>query len=331
MKYSFTICSVSHSARSKRELDINADLVRSLNPDAEFSWLAADNAPAGSRERIDNPRFDVFEGAGENYWNYRRGWASLRHATALNALVRRIRTRFLIILDPDFYVIRPHWIRDILAHMQNQGLAFFGNPCNPKYYTKFRYFPFTHCFFADLERVPAAELDFRPAFDDPSEIKIRTSAAQRFFRVLPKPAERLALALTFQDRKFIGDSRDTCWRMYKKFYRHPIIRTECLQPVFRPREDFGRMARRFFLPNAALEYFLPDRLCFIPKDKRSYSTVTFHDLGYPDVRLLKWEEYLWQGKPFALHLRGTRIRGENLEEQMTTLYSVLDQCIQETL
>ncbi len=314
---------------------MNAELAQTLNPDAKLTWFVADNAPAGSSERIDNPHFEVFEGAGQEYWGYKPGWASVRHATALNALVRRVKTRFLIILDPDFYVIRPAWVRDVLTHMQDHGLAFFGNTCNPKYYTKFRYFPFTHCFCADLDRIPAHELDFRPEFDNPSEVKTSVSPAQKLFHTLPKPIERLALALTFQDRKFIGDSRDTCWRLYKKFYRHPDIRAECLQAVFRPREDLGNLARLLFFPNALIERLLPDRLCFIPKDKASYSTTTFRDLGYPDVRALGWEEYLWQGKPFALHLRGTRRpRGtgeERDEKPRAILGSVLDQCMQKNM
>ena len=73
-----------------------------------------------------------------------------------------VTTRFLLILDPDFFIVRRDWIADCLAHMQAHELSFFGAAHHPRRPTKFRYFPSVMCTFVDLSRVDRHDLDFNP-------------------------------------------------------------------------------------------------------------------------------------------------------------------------
>ena len=301
----FTICSVYHSAEAKKELEANYELTRRMNPGVSFEWLAADNTQE-EVGKLDERKFKVYEGAGEKTWEYKSGWASWRHATALHALLPHIKTRFFLILDPDFYIIRPNWIQVVLAYMEEEGAAFFGSVMHPRYYSKFRYFPSTHCFFGDRSRVALEEMNFMPG-----ENFGEKHPPSRFLRAIahmPRVLQRILLTITFQDRKFIGDSRDTAYLLFKKFYGNSSIRYQLLTPVYTPWRDLHFPANLFYLPNRFIELFLPDRLCFIPKQKGYFVRQGFREYGAPDIRAIQphWEEYMWQSKPFGLHLRGTR-------------------------
>lgn len=89
---------------------------------------------------------------------------SYQHAAAVNQFLRdnEITTPYLLILDPDFYIVRNQWIADVTNHMSKRGLAFFGAPWHPKWYSKYRYFPCVHCMFIDARQIDCRHLDYTP-------------------------------------------------------------------------------------------------------------------------------------------------------------------------
>lgn len=305
-KDEITICSVYYSSKTARQLEKNYEMTRALNPGTNIMWLVGDNSPREHPERIRQGIFSVVDGARDGEASASRARGSLQHALALKKLFPLVKTRFLLILDPDFYAVRKNWIVDVIEYMKASRLAFFGSVWHPRYYAKYRYFPTVHCFFVDLEKVPIAEIDFAPMPEDSPKTK-KGIIAMRTPRIL----KRFILILTFQNRKFIGDSRDTGYGMYKRFFGKKDIRYECLQPVFCPWRDRDWFARVLYIPNLMIEFFLPDRLCFTPQKRGYYSRVSFHERGFPDVAGQGWEEYLWQDKPFGVHVRGTKYRGGN--------------------
>ena len=77
-----TICSVSYGCYDY--LDLNWELTKSLNPEANIHWLIADNA-IGSRENrmpVSDQRFNVYEGAPKGDLT-----ANRHHAQALMMLM----------------------------------------------------------------------------------------------------------------------------------------------------------------------------------------------------------------------------------------------------
>ena len=89
---------------------------------------------------------------------------SYQHSAALNQFLRdhTVHTPYLLILDPDFFIVRSNWIADVISHMSSRGLAFFGATWHPKWYSKYRYFPCVHCMFIDARKIDCRELDFTP-------------------------------------------------------------------------------------------------------------------------------------------------------------------------
>ncbi|MBI1975603.1 MAG: hypothetical protein HYS59_01220 [Candidatus Vogelbacteria bacterium] len=286
-----TICSAYSSNDTKKELEINHAFVQKMNPGVRLRWLVAEASDIGETEQIDPKKFLVYEGLRTRDIEKNIGWRSVQHAGSLNKLFPHVRTRFLLILDPDFYVVRPHWIREVVQHMSTNGLAFFGSPWHPRDYAKPRYFLSTHFFCIDLLRVPVSEINFLPG--NIKELPVN------------KKIPALARAL-ITDRQYIGKSRDSGFRMYQKFFNRTDTRRDSFKPVFRPWKDWDPLKNILWMPNALIEFFLPERLCFLPKRRSEYSRKSFNEYGARGVADDKFEEYVWKDAPFAIHLRGTK-------------------------
>ncbi len=105
--------------------------------DAVLAATEASGTPLGERRRL----------LGKYLGSY-------HHAAGLNRALERVATRYALVIDPDFYVVRPGWIAEVLAHVRAEDLAAFGAPWNPRWYQKFRYFPCTHFMVLDLAKRP---------------------------------------------------------------------------------------------------------------------------------------------------------------------------------
>jgi len=152
-----TVCTVSfHNAPHLR---LNWMLADALNRDgSEIRWVVAENTPSGSKDRLtaDDSRFKVIEGVGPEHV------PNFQHTIALHKCFEFVTTRFLLVLDPDFYLVRPQWVDAVTRHMLSHDLAFFGVPWHPRFSDKYRYFPAVHCFFVDLDRVGIDALEGDP-------------------------------------------------------------------------------------------------------------------------------------------------------------------------
>ena len=95
------------------------------------------------------------------------------HAMGLNNLVDHIKTRYVLISDPDFFVFRP--LDDVIDHMTKNNLTFFGAPYHPEvidieqstqYNDQGEYIPLPTCWHTiiDLEKFDIAKMDFYPGY-----------------------------------------------------------------------------------------------------------------------------------------------------------------------
>jgi len=309
-------------------------LTRSLNEARDFHWLVVENTPSDSTKglQLEDARFEVLPGI------LPPDWASYNHAAGLNRALAHVTTRFVLFLDPDFFLVRPHWIRDVLNHMQAQQQSFFGAPWYPTYAKYYRYFPGPACIFVDLERVRKSELDWTPEAKGleavsglgtkellrwalggrpPTQSELHPEANVEMARyvllcrassVLPRPEKRKPKVGWSRKTRYLplpaGWSRDTGYRVYRAFYRNPAHMSECAQPSW---------DNPFYAPDSALfgrmKKFLrrtltPENFSLYPKQKNYTTQRRFAAMGLPDVRARGWEEYFWRDAPFGFHLRG---------------------------
>lgn len=299
MDHLLTICSVYHSQDSKKLLELNYDFTRALNPDQKFRWVVADSTPPGLVEKIDEKKFFVIEGVErpDYYPSWIRG--SFQHTVSLQKILPYIRTPFALFLDIDCYLVRRDWIREVVNHMQEHNLAFFGIPWHPMHYRKYRYFPAHHALFVDMRKIDAKTLDFTPQYHEWSGER-----AQIFF--LPWRIRDGIRKIMGRGRLSIGISRDTGWAIYQRFAHDNSVRFEYAIPVFRAQLSI-------------LDRVLPDQLSYIPKRKGSISRSGFREQGFFDAEGIGWEEFLWKGTPFVFHARGSYRAKQNEKDTVAYL------------
>src|SRR3989338_7002039 len=185
-----TIISVYHDYLTKKMIETNYDLLTKLNSSTNWIWLVGDNSRPELKEKIDSAKFRVIENKEAlsiNRQSCGKYWTSYQHASALNLCLTHVKTRFVVILDNDFFVIRPKWLREGIHYLQKHNLAILGAPYYPPDYRKIRYFPsMDFCTFIDSEKVPLDTLDFTPGFnktnDDIRTTKSHTNLFNLFLR-----------------------------------------------------------------------------------------------------------------------------------------------------
>jgi hypothetical protein len=264
-------------------------MIDALNPGAAFRFLVVDNAAIDTPKlEIDDPRCDVIAGIDPEPLPL-PGRGSYHHAAALNLAIRKVETRYALVIDPDLFVVYRGWIAECLEHVRRRDLTFFGVPWHPRWYRKWRDFPCVHFLLIDLARAPAQSIDFTPAIVEDRE----------------KDERPLALWLKkhvslWYARALIETRRDTGWKLRQRFGK---ARSELILPVV---DIEGQLTRPKHLQTARgrwLEGLVPRRWRFLPaegtwlrpEDAPGFATEAFEDLG-PEL-------FVWRGAPFAFHMR----------------------------
>jgi glycosyltransferase involved in cell wall biosynthesis len=290
-----TICSAFHSPESKRLLELNGQLVRALNPNTPFEWLVADNRPDRTASGLDPNTFGSLEGVPFPVQRPQAMRGSYHLALALNSIKKHIRTRYVLFLDADCYIVRPNWIESVIEYMEDRQLTFFGIPWHPRWYKKVRYFPGPHTLFVDLAKVSREKLDFTP------DLPHQQPKPFSFLSKLPLGRARYKF---LEGRRGIGMSRDVGFSIVEMYSHQPDIFFETTASAFAPgdagypKPGFGRM----------LDFVLPDSLSYMPKKRGYVVKKHFKNLGFPDVAGLGAEEFFWYDMPFAFHIRGNKSR-----------------------
>ncbi len=265
LSYNLSMLSIiSVKYGSSQWLEKNLELVAQLNPSHQPQWLIINNDNDPS---FRSPHTILPAVAREQHHDK----GSYHHAAAINSALPHVKTRFLLVLDHDFYIVQPNWIERITEHMLARDLAFFGSVWHPKWTYQYRYFPSVHCFLVDLEQVPIAYLDFLPAM-----------GTNWLDNIISHPA--LPLPKNWRTRLQTGQFRDTGWQIYRRFKKRHF---ESLIPHL----------------NAAAQHFIPERLSFIPTKPDSFTRASILAKDSSFAYQNGWEEFFWQNQPFAFHLR----------------------------
>jgi hypothetical protein len=298
-----TICSVYHRKETRDLILLNHKLTRALNTNASIRWVVVDNSPHTAR--VSPPGEDIEVLKGFEISDFERMYAkpivyAYHAASALNRVLPHCDTRYVLFLDADFFIVRPNWIHDVLSFMLDRGIVAFGSPWHPQYSGKIRYLPTHHCLFVDTSRIPVMELDFQPDYPFAST-HLSTNPSGSFPVRRPHMSSILGkFVSTIMDRWHVGSSRDLSYRV-ARLLRESSLPVGLLQPVWKPK-DHGHALSQF------VDACLPERFAMMPKQRGFFSLTGFKETGRHDFYAEMMEEYLWQGHPFAVHIRNTSKR-----------------------
>jgi len=286
----------------------NAQLIHSKNPGVEISLYVIDNSRhAGGAPIEESPLWTVLDGISRNDPRlHAQSPESSQHGLALNHFISSIpiRTRYLIVLDPDFYIYYDNWIKEATDYMGSCGLAFFGAPWHPKWFTKYRNFPCVHCLFIDTQRVNLKDLDFTPDLKMSMAAGVKQSSiGGSLSKSVWAPILSLLYSMTLL-RIDIGKAKDTGGKIYALARRKavewpsdmlvPCVRSTDYQTVRHMRYRIGRL----------IEVFMPERFSFVPKS-RGYFTRKSSVCAEIEEEIARegWEEFQWQARFFGVHMR----------------------------
>lgn len=291
-----TILSVSF--KQYQLIEENIRLTKLLNPIDNYRWIVVNNTPNDDPPKsILDLGFKNLKGPDPNHSRFKgKGGGSYHHAEGLQIGLKEVKTRFVLVLDPDYFLLEQDWINMITEHMISRKLSFFGAVWNPFDFMKQRNFPSVHCLFIDLQRVSIEEIDFTPELD-------RTNALKSLMRRirLPRPIMNLAL---------ISVSRDTGYKILRKFKNNPAHQFELFSFLS---TDSNKYSRWYEYSNSYIKKFVPERFSIFPKS-RNY--VVSNNYLQMDFSLLRngWECFCWKGKLVGLHFRSVgnkRVAPEN--------------------
>lgn len=323
-----TICTVSNS--NGTFVKLNVSLTRALNKGSEPSWVVVENAQSEPLPEPALGRVVTARGPAADLARDERARGSYHHAAGIHRALDLAESRFVLVLDPDFYVVREGWVREVVEHMKRLRLAFFGVPWHPRWIAKIRYFPAPHCIFIDRELVPEGVIDFTPEIWYPKPGG--SGGAKGIHGVgehLRESLRPLAVVRAVGVRRSIGGSRDTGYRIYRAAAAGKELRVECALPVFDPRTDLSDVPWASAWWSRMADVVLPDRLRIEPGRRESFTTLGFKALGEPDVRGLGWEEFMWKGTPFGFHLRWSQLAGARKDAAPDVLGNVVRQVLRD--
>lgn len=300
--------------RHHDDLHAHIALMDRLNPGFDWRLVVIDNSGIAKERFVSNhPRVEVREGVALDGAKPLDARFSYHHGSALNANLADVTSRYLLVLDPDLFVLYPNWMTEAIAHMRDRDLEFFGVPWHPRWYTKYRYFPAVHFLLIDLQRVRAGDLDFCPELvENPSwsrrhqQAKAGTSAsapmrrAKRFgWRMLDAVYRA---GYFFLSRQLLGSSRDTGWKIWHRFASRRAA--DIVLPVVDIEADFTAPAFLTTRLGRAADALFPVRYRFLPKRGSYVSPNEAASCGLAGLDALRAEGFVWRGKAFAAHRRG---------------------------
>ena len=281
----------------------NVALVKRLNPGVNWRLIVVNNDAAELQDVIaslDN-RIQVVPGAKPDATLASDILASYHHAAGLALGLRAVDSDYTLVLDPDLFVVRPGWIREIVAHMQARRLAFFGVPWHPRWYGKYRGFPCPHFMMCDGRMAPFEGLDFTPELKHQAPLGKQAKRWSSWKRALVRPLYRLGYPVL--SRTWIGSQHDTGVRVARS-HRH--LAHEEVMPVVDLDRDFTSPAFLRAGWGRSIDRLFPRRWRFLP-EPGTFVSLDSAPSAYRKsaaVNALGAELFVWRGQPFAMHLRG---------------------------
>lgn len=336
---------VSVSFQSAHYLRCNRLMMQQLDQNtADLRWIVVENSPPTCTDKLasDEPGFEVLPRV--PYKPELRGAGSYHHGRALDSAMKHIDTPYVLVIDPDFFVISRNWLTRLIHHMQINDLAAFGAPWHPRWFTKWRLQPCCH--FLLLAR-KMCDTSFSPAIHNQPKIDILTPPAfagieqeardngkYRAYRLAWARRQQL-IESDLRLRRAIGSSKDTGYSIAQRLISDHKLHSEMLMPSWtsdpwqslQPEpETMGPMEVRI---RALLDRRYPEPLRFVPRRHGSFTARTFAQFQLPDVGQWDWESFFHGHEPFGFHVRpGKRDDQQRLADKQR-IASVLTDCLKQ--
>jgi hypothetical protein len=269
-------------------------------------WILVDNSPDRALRAVaQDCGFHWIEGAAAPEPDAGAPFhaiGSFHHALGLSRGVDAASARYLLILDPDFFLLGEGVVSTLLARMRDEGLVALGVPWTPELHYKWRGAPCMHCLLIDLEQIPKDALQFEPS-SGPSMNKTvdRYARFARLFRPLRPLLSPVHQVTT--GRIGIGHSCDTGWQLARWLLQHHADRIGLLPAAVEDRRRFRHPWHLRYGWGWNLERHLPERWSYLPPADH-YRLIEGADIA--DLVRFGLDAFCLDDRIFAVHVRRSR-------------------------
>ena len=271
----------------------NMDITRKFNPRGDHEWILIDNSTGEtSFDAVKEEKFTVYKGLEEKMLTpFFLKSASVANSVSLNFGLTKSHTRFICIMDPDFFVVYPNWIDAATEYMDATGIGILSAPYHPFWYQK-AHRATGHFMVIDTNIIPKALINFAPSLKD-------------FYlnnKELPSWTGKRRYLRRFHD----------CGSQIETLFSEAI---EYLVPLVDSKATFPLNKL-----DKILERILPKKWRITNLD---YPVISANVRGI----LSEAESYYWRGYLFAIHLRryGQTVRGRTLKSLDNGIDEILSQ------
>ncbi len=290
--------------------ETNVEILCKLNPNCKINWILVKNDGHDFFDinlKLDRFRnqinFKFIQGHPNFFTPFDEG--SYHHAAGIHFGLLEVSTRFLVIVDPDFYVVRPNWINELINHMGQNNLSFFGSVWDITNRAKQHDFPSVHFMAIDLNNIPIYTLDFTPILNKSAHIRsiannIKAKMLDLKSRGFITISNYLFIFILILKRKC---SFDTGYRIRKLFYRKSAFKQNYELLKFVPHPLFiGILEKTRKVFPRFLKNWLPGFLGLIP-NKMTNKSGFIRKVDPIFYKNNCWEEFRFGKDPFAFHCR----------------------------
>ena len=209
MKYHIAIAFVCF--KTKNFIKKNISLIKRLNKGSALNikFYICDNNEKKTYNYFKNKKIEIFKGVKRNP-NHRV--PNTDHLNrALNKVLKKItKPDFLIIIDPDFFIIEKNWIIKTIEYCNLNKISIFGAPWFPTHLSKPKYFPCSHYILFN-KNVLNKSLDF--------SIENKKKNIKKKYKI----KKHYGMVINFLlGRNWIRINPDTGYKIYKKFINSKI-------------------------------------------------------------------------------------------------------------
>jgi len=281
-----SLVSVIYSKNSYLKFKKNYELVNKTNDTDRWIWYVGINNNLDIRgiDLISNNNIKYFNGVDINYSIPPSIRGSYNHGECLNKILYKINSKYLLIMDYDFYIIKNNWVNKVIRYMEESDIYVFGAPWHPKWITKYRDFPCVHFMILNLDEINKQLLDFCPDYDF-QKLAIKNS----FKTKIPNFIKNFLNNNYFRKLSLVGTSKDTGFKVYELLKGK---KNELLTPVFNVLDH-----------NYNNIILTIDKL--IPQNKNlSLNRKAYEFQPFLISKKDKWEQFFWKREPFGFHIRG---------------------------
>ena len=307
---------ITVTSYDRKYFELNYKLTKDLNKNFKHNWIVVENIsrekhgnyfPNNRNSKLKENNIEYIKGIIQDNDNSKilkknnltysiNPKRSTFHAEGLSIGIKESKAKYLLIIDPDFFVIKENWLKEQIDFMEQNNIDIISAPYHPvKDWIKPKNIPTVYFLLINSYKISKDQINFFPPLE--KEISNKKKIFQnkisfdffiKFFIYF------IGSIFGDKNRYLIGSLGDTGYNLgnLKK-----DSNCEFLSPAINKIKDLG-------YNKLLLDFFVNDKYKIIHK-RNNFSFKTFKNFKLYDFRKIGCQEYFWKKNPFAFHLRGS--------------------------